>query len=262
MLKVATHNLYQGGLKDFSAWARDLNSFNPDILLFQESYAPVRYLGKLSPEVQAQAHGSIWAEETWKTSTETKTNPWGSAIYLKQGASSELSFPADLRGWVVGAKLPDLVWPPAPSSSIYVFSIHTPTGTPRGREREVNAILDVIATLAVGRDVIIGGDFNITVSVRHGAEKRKNTEGEKAIHRRLQEEFGLINCWQALHPDQPLAQTFRRYFNDDPQPFHIDGIFVPSAWRPFLKSCEVSSDSTWRGEMNSDHFPMMATFTS
>jgi endonuclease/exonuclease/phosphatase family metal-dependent hydrolase len=260
MLKLATHNLYKGGPEDYSAWARDLAALDPDILLIQESCAPVRYLGKLPTELQAQARESIWVEEVWKTATETKTNPWGSAIYLKQGASSELPFPADLRGWVVGAEVSDLAWNPASPGLLRIFSIHTPTGTPRGYAGEVNAILDAIAPLATGHDVIIGGDFNITVSVRHSSEERRNTSEEEAIHGRLQGEFGLINCWQTLHPDQPLSQTFRRYFNDDPQPFHIDGLFVPSAWRPFLKSCEVSNDPTWRGEMNSDHFPMMATF--
>jgi len=95
--------------------------------------------------------------------------------------------------------------------------------------------------------VIIGGDFNLTVSVRHSSEERRNTPGEEAVHRRLREEFGLINCWQTLHLDEALQQTFRRHFSDDPQPFHIDGLFVPAAWQPFLKSCEVFNGPAWRG---------------
>ncbi len=252
MLTLATHNLYMGGPGDYSAWARDLAALDPDILLLQESSEPARYVGNLPPEQHAQVRGAIWAT--------TATNYWGSAIYLKQGSSVEMSLPAELRGWVVGAEMRDLAWHPASPGPLYVFSIHTPTGTPRGCECEVNAILDVIAPLAAGRAVIIGGDFNVTVSARHGAEERRNTLGERAIHRRLRDEFGLINCWQTIHPDEALSQTHRHFFSDDPQPFHIDGLFVPAAWQPFLKSCEVANGPAWRGTMNSDHFPIIATF--
>ncbi len=139
-------------------------------------------------------------------------------------------------------------------------SIHAPTRVSHDYEGEVGAVLDVITRLAAGHDLIIGGDFNLTMSARHGAEERKNTPGERAIHRRLRDEFGLINCWQTLHPDEALSQTYRHFFSDDPQSFHIDGLFVPAAWQPFLKSCEVANGPAWRGSMNSDHFPIIATF--
>ncbi|NTU66089.1 MAG: hypothetical protein HGB05_22465 [Chloroflexi bacterium] len=256
MLKLATHNLYKGGPEDYSAWARDLAALYPDILLLQESSEPACFLGKLSPERHAQVQSAIWAQ----AKTETMTNYWGSAIFLKQGSSIELPLPAELRGWVVGAEMRDLAWHPASPVPLHVFSIHAPTRVSRDFEGEINAILNVIAPLAMGHSVIIGGDFNITISARHPLEERKNTLGEEAIHRRLRDEFGLINCWQTLHPDEILPQTYRYRFNDDPQPFHLDGLFVPAAWRPFLKSCEVYNSTDWRGATNSDHFPIMVTF--
>ena len=252
MLKLATHNLYRCGPKDYSAWARDLAVLDPDILLLQESSEPALYVGNLPPERHAQVHSAIWAQAA--------TNYWGSAIYLKQGSSVEMSLPAELRGWVVGAEVRDLAWHPASPGPLCVFSIHAPTRVSRDYEGEVNAALDAIASLATGHAVIIGGDFNVTVSARHGAEERRNTLGERAIHRRLRDEFGLINCWQAIHPDEALSQTYRHFFSDNPQPFHIDGLFVPAAWQPFLKSCEVANGPAWRGSMNSDHFPIIATF--
>jgi len=256
MLTLATHNLYRGGPGDYSAWARDLAALDPDILLLQESSESALYVGNLPPERHAQVHSTIWA----KAKTETTINYWGSAIYLKHGSSVELPLPADLRGWVVGAEVRDLAWHPASPGPLRIFSVHAPTRISRDYEGEVNAVLDAIAPLAIGHAVIIGGDFNVTVSARHGAEERRNTLGEQSIHRRIRDDFGLINCWQTLHPDEALSQTYRHRFHDDPQPFHIDGLFVPAAWQPFLKSCEIANGPTWRGTMNSDHFPIIATF--
>ena len=256
MLKVATHNLYKGGPEDYSTWARDLDAFDPDLLLFQESCDPACYMGKLPLKQHMQVRGAVWAA----AKTETKINSWGSAIYLKQGVNVELPLPAELRGWVVGAELRELAWHPTDPDPLYAFSLHAPTRVSRHYEGEVNAILDAIAPLVAGHNVIIGGDFNLTVSARHGSETRKNSRGEEAIHQRLREEFGLINCWQTLHPDEALQQTLRYRFSDDPQPFHVDGLFVPAAWQPQLKSCEIFNGPAWRGATNSDHFPLLATF--
>ncbi len=242
MLKGATHNLYRGGPEDYSAWTRDINALDPDLLLLQESCDPARYTYP----------SALWAP--------VEANRCGSAIHLKHGQAVEVSLPAELRGWVIGAEVRELAWYPASPGALYVFSLHAPDRPSHNYEREVNAILDAIAPLVAGHTVIIGGDFNLTVSARHGSEERRNTSGEEAIHRRLREEFGLINCWQTLHPDEALQQTFRRYFSDDPQPFHIDGLFVPAAWQPLLKSCEVFNGPAWRGVPNSDHFPILATF--
>lgn len=125
---------------------------------------------------------------------------------------------------------------------------------------DLNAALTAIARLAAGRDVVLGGDFNVTISERHAAEERRNTPGELAIHQRLRDDLSLVNCWQACHPGQPLAQTYRHFFSDEPQTFHLDGLFVPEAWQDSLRTGEVYNDVAWRGEGYSDHFPMVATF--
>ena len=186
MLKGATHNLYRGGPEDYSAWTRDINALDPDLLLLQESCDPARYTYP----------SALWAP--------VEANRCGSAIHLKHGQAVEVSLPAELRGWVIGAEVRELAWYPASPGALYVFSLHAPDRPSHNYEREVNAILDAIAPLVAGHTVIIGGDFNLTVSARHGSEERRNTSGEEAIHRRLREEFGLINCWQTLHPDEAL----------------------------------------------------------
>ena len=253
MLTLATYNLYKGGPEDFSAWARTLGALAPDILLLQESCAPDRYLGTLPPERHAQVQRAPWAPAA--------ANAWGSAISLAQGTATMLPLPAALHGWVVGADIHGLRWRPGANGPLRVFSLHTPTSAPCAYERDLNTALSAIAPLAVGHDVILGGDFNVTISVRHSAEERTNTPGEIAIHQRLRNELGLINCWQALHPDEALAQTLRYRFSDAPQSFHLDGLFVPAAWRPFLRTCAVHNDADWRRKGSSDHFPVVATFT-
>jgi len=79
-----------------------------------------------------------------------------------------------------------------------------------------------------------------------------------AIQARLADEFGLVNCWQAANPDQPLHQTLR-WTNDRTIPFHCDGLLVPKAWKDRLVSCIVLSGDEW--DRLSDHNPVLACFS-
>lgn len=253
MLKIATHNRYKGGASDNSAWARDIATLDPNILLLQESREQTGYLDKIPSEQHAQVKEALWVE--------VENIKWGSAIYLKQGHSiPNHEVPPTLQGWVVGAQITDLAWLPSSTRSLYVFSIHTPTRTSKNYEGAVIEILDHIAPYTKSHDVVIGGDFNVTISARHPSEEKRNTAGELAIHQRLRDELGLINCWHTLHPDEALAQTYRHQFSNEPQSFYLDGLFVPATWRPLLRSCEVFNGPEWRGNTDSDHFAMMATF--
>lgn len=78
-----------------------------------------------------------------------------------------------------------------------------------------------------------------------------------AIQARLAEEFGLVNCWQAANPDQPLHQTLR-WTNDRTTNYHCDGIFVPHQWKDRLESGVVLSGDEWN--TLSDHNPVMSSF--
>ena len=106
-------------------------------------------------------------------------------------------------------------------------------------------------------EIVIGGDFNLTVSERHDAEERTTSNADRKIQTRLKDEFGLINCWQLANPDKPLSQTLR-WGSKKEVPYHCDGIFVPKAWEDSLTSCEVISGDLWDGL--SDHNPALAEF--
>jgi endonuclease/exonuclease/phosphatase family metal-dependent hydrolase len=121
----------------------------------------------------------------------------------------------------------------------------------------MHRILDEIAALAAGSDLILGGDFNVVVGYRLAHEPIQVTRGERLLLERLTNEFGLISCWQAANPGRRLAQTLRWSANRT-LPYHCDGIFVPSGWRDRLLSCRVVRGSRWSAM--SDHNPVVAEF--
>jgi endonuclease/exonuclease/phosphatase family metal-dependent hydrolase len=137
-----------------------------------------------------------------------------------------------------------------------VFSVHAPTSN-ESYARVVNNILDMLREFRDEADVVVGGDFNLTVSRRHPTEDRQTSAADLKIQQRLEDEFGLINCWQTMNPDVPLAQTLRYDPNPVP-PYHCDGIFVPGSWCERLQECQVLSGRPWDGM--GDHNPVVAVF--
>src|SRR5262249_13214575 len=147
-------------------------------------------------------------------------------------------------------------WPDGRRGPLRIFSVHAPSRR-HSYARAVHEILDLIADSAGEGDVAIGGDFNLTVSPRQPSEGPIASAADLAIQRRLREEFGLVNCWEAANPGRPLAQTLR-WSNDRAVPYHCDGLFVPQSWSASLRSCEVVSSPEW--EALSDHNPVVARF--
>ena len=121
----------------------------------------------------------------------------------------------------------------------------------------MDEILDRIAPFSAGADLILGGDFNVVVGYRRPGEKVRVSRGERGILERLAQEFALVSCWQAAHPNRPLAQTLRWSANPV-APYHCDGIFVPASWLDRLVSCRVVRGSRWNAL--SDHNPVVAEF--
>jgi endonuclease/exonuclease/phosphatase family metal-dependent hydrolase len=148
-------------------------------------------------------------------------------------------------------------WLPLQRTALQIFSIHAPTGR-GGYATVVNSILDMIDKHRDGCDIVVGGDFNLTVSERQPSEERRN-KCNLEIQSRLRDELGIINCWQTMNPNTPLAQTLR-WTKDLSQPYHCDGIFVPASWSARLTSCEVLSGPEW--DEVSDHNPVMAEIDS
>jgi len=74
---------------------------------------------------------------------------------------------------------------------------------------------------------------------------------------RFQQEFGLMNCWQTVHPNQYLPQTLR-WSSNKTMPFHCDGIFAPACWYRYLENADIISGKDW--DKLSDHNPVPASF--
>ena len=224
-----------------------MDRYFPSVLLVQESYPPTEHL----PEDDKVESNAIWAPAV----NSNKSMKWGSGIYLPDCSPTQLEI-AEFNGWVVGAEVEN--WPHSPSKSEVrrFFSVHAPSGF-ASYQKAVNAILDLLLEYRDGCEMVIGGDFNLSVSERHVDEEKTTSNADRKIQDRLNDEFGLINCWQHANPDTPLPQTLR-WVKKPEIPYHCDGIFVPKEWADSLKSSDVISGELWDGL--SDHNPVLAEF--
>lgn len=239
-MKIATYNILKGGTQRIH-WIKMIEDYGVDLLLVQESYVHDEHLPPLIyPNARSQ---SVWAL--------VEQNGWGSAVYSKTGFVKPVAVPG-YSGWVVGAEITEASWHADP---LFVFSVHAPP-LKGSYSKSVNKILDEIKKIVKDRDVVIGGDFNLTVSHWPGSERPVKKQN-LAIQARLADEFGVVNCWQAANPDQPLQQTLR-WSGNRTIPYHCDGLFVPKTWKDRLESCVVLSGEDWN--RLSDHNPVMACF--
>jgi endonuclease/exonuclease/phosphatase family metal-dependent hydrolase len=242
-MKIATYNILKGGTQRVH-WVRMLEDHGVDLLLVQESYAPREHL---PPPAYADAHRrSVWEM--------VKQNGWGSAVFSRAGSVRRVTVPG-FPGWVVGAEIRGAPWQAGFADPLLAFSVHVPSEG-ESYHRQVHKVLDGIKKVARKRAVVVGGDFNVTVSHWPGSE-RPTRKHDLAIQARLAEDFGLLNCWQAANPDQPLHQTLR-WTGDRTTPYHCDGIFVPGSWEDRLASCIVLAGEEW--DRLSDHNPVVAEF--
>ena len=241
---IVAYNFLSGGSgKRSGHWTRLTRSLAPELILGQECRAPEE-----CPDETFRAgdrDALIWRP--------IQGRRWGSALLSRSGPVEPLAV-RGFNGWVVGGgvRCPGL----ADGRPLRVFSIHCPAGE-HGYIRTMHRILDRIAPLSAGADLVLGGDFNVVVGYRQVRERRRVSRGEREILERLSGEFGLVSCWQAAHPDRPLAQTLR-WTGDPAVPYHCDGIFVPLGWLDRLTSCRVVRGSRWNSL--SDHNPVVAEF--
>jgi hypothetical protein len=242
-MKIITFNLRRGGPPDPN-WSWVMPAFQPDILLAQESRSPP---------------APLLPRSSWRA---IQGSTWGSAVYVRSGQVRPLAL-RQFRGWLAGLEVQGFPFPPLAGRPLRVFSLHAPPRRIMGTTyiEAVRKMLDVIWANRGDGDLIIGGDFNVTVGVHHPAERNGrgswvNQAAELRMLERLRGQFGLVNCWQAANPGVPLHQTLR--WSNDPVPsYHCDGIFVPASWQVRL-SCTVVDREEWAGL--SDHNPVVATF--
>jgi endonuclease/exonuclease/phosphatase family metal-dependent hydrolase len=216
-----------------------------DLLLLQESYSHFEHL---PPDRFPLAQ----RRSVWKC---TENNRWGSAVFSNSGRLKALKI-LEFAGWVVGAEIRDATWQVGLCDSILAFSVHAPLRN-QSYSKQVNKLLDEIRRIAKTRQIIVGGDFNLTVS-HWGGSERPASKQDLAVQQRLADEFGLFNCWQAANPDQPLHQTLR-WTGNRTIPYHCDGLFVPREWKSRLQSCTVLMGEEWN--CLSDHNPVIASFS-
>ena len=239
-MKIATYNLRAGGRRgNLIHWTRMLEVFAPEILLVQETRHPSHYL---QPDFYAANANRIH----WLPAPERK---WGSAIYVRSGQLKPLTLPK-YNGYVVAAEITGGDWSRQTGRPLRVVSLHVPAPY----KRPMNEILDFIAPSDGTHDLILGGDFNLAVGVRHVSEPVPSDP--PWLLTRLRREFNLMSCWQAVHPNRDLDQTLR-WARNPATPYHCDGIFVPATWYRHLEDCQVVSDHSW--DALSDHNPVVAT---
>lgn len=246
-MKIATYNLRSGGKAGNRIhWQKLLDAVDPDIFLVQETLHPSEYLA--ADFYQRYAQHMHWQ-------VVTSHQKWGSAVFVRQGQVRSLEpLAEDFTGWVTGVEVTDTGWSLLEGRSLYVFSIHAPSVT-SSYVKQVNTILDCIqAQIPSDADVIIGGNFNLTVGFHHPSESSQRSQSK--LMARFQREFGLMNCWQMANPNQNLPQTLR-WSNNPALPFHCDGIFAPARWYPWLESAAVLSGEDW--DRLSDHNPVITT---
>jgi endonuclease/exonuclease/phosphatase family metal-dependent hydrolase len=242
-MKVATYNLLKGGSQRVH-WVRMVEDLGVDLLLVQESYPHHEHLPPLT-------YPDAGKRSAWEMA---QKNGWGSGVFSRDGSVKPVAVP-DFPGWVVGAEITGASWQAGVADPLLAFSVHAPS---RGEAywKQVNKLLDEIKKVAAGRDVVIGGDFNLTVGNWPGPV-RPTGKRDLAIQARLADEFGLLNCWPAANPHRPLCQTLR-WTGNRATPYHCDGIFVPRSWQDRLRSCVVLAGGEW--DRLSDHNPVVACF--
>ncbi len=248
-MKLATYNILKGGSHRIH-WTKMIDDLGVDLLLVQESYPHDEHLPPL-------LYPNTRNRSAWEM---VEQNGWGSAVFTSSGTLKPITVPG-FAGWVVGAEIRGASWQFHSDDSIMAFSVHAPSRA-ESYSKQVNKLLDEIGGIVVGREIIIGGDFNLTVSVSVSVSncpesERPVSRQDLAIQTRLSEEFGLLNCWQAANPNQPLPQTLR-WTRDRTIPYHCDGLFVPMSWKDRLESCDVLSGDEWN--RLSDHNPVVAQF--
>ncbi len=243
-MKIFSYNLHFGGKTGLgNHWQKLIAEFDPDIIFAQESFDPNQYFrnGQIS-----HPKSFLWEP--------VEGRKWGSAIVTPRHQIEPVELD-EFGGWVIGGRISNVMIGGI-SQSVMVFSIHAPSPGPY--EPAVSKILDAIAKRWDGTPLIIGGDFNLTTAIRHQSELTlsSNTVGERKILQRLRTQFGLLNAWQALHPNENLPQTLR--WNRDPVPaYHCDAIFVSHSHLPHLLDASIESGGEWT--TLSDHNPVVAT---
>lgn len=220
-MRLVTWNVYRG---DCFAKAAMLDHLDPDIIVLQECGRPSD-----ADEQRCQWFGS---------------NPQQGVAFIARNAFRLLRHPIspDLDHSV----FPVRVTGPISFGLLGVWAMPRPSyvgAVDRG-------LTTYAAFLADGASVV-AGDFN---------NHWRWDEGKKSVtfaglYERLASEFGLTSAYHGFHPDiahGDEAPTLYWQWKAE-QGFHIDYVFVPSAWH--VTHVDVGTFEDW--EVSSDHRPVV-----
>ena len=233
-MRLVSFNMRHGGSREH--WSALIEATAPDLIFAQETLRPCA----LEP---ALVEGCSGSHAPWAPANDGR---WGSAVFHAGGGLRPMTLES-LSGWVVGT-----VWA-SPLGTVCVWSVHLPPV----RGSYLNAaheVLDLLAPSLPEMPMILAGDWNVTVGVRHPDEEMENKKGEVELLERLESEFDVRSAWSVANPGMHLPQTLR-WARDPKPPYHCDGIFLPSAWCERIVRAEVLSGSPWT-EL-SDHNPLL-----
>ena len=155
-MRIVTYNfLRAGSLKRCGHWSRVIRNLKPDLVLAQECRPPQSSPGERFRHDQHDAFA-------WQS---TGSSGWGSGLFARSASLVPIPIP-DYDGWVVGGEIRNTSWSERP---LIVFSVHGPVGE-RGYIRTMQHILDRVALLCGGADLVLGGYFNVAVGYRQPRE--------------------------------------------------------------------------------------------
>ncbi|HVE70348.1 MAG TPA: endonuclease/exonuclease/phosphatase family protein [Thermoanaerobaculia bacterium] len=228
-MRLASFNLRAGGSRGH--WNVILDE-SPDVLFVQETRNPAEF-------PLSFFGGPDLDRAYWRPVGHGK---WGSAIHVPLGSIRPLSL-GDLDGWVVGGHVS------LRSLDFLAFSVHLPL-TKSSYLRTAHRMLDLLHPVVEERPLILGGDWNVSISP--GPRARR---GENELHARLMNEFSLRSAWTSAHPDVEPPQTLR-WCRDPATNYHCDGIWLSADWATSLSEVRVLEGEPWT--RLSDHNPVVA----
>ena len=163
---VAYNFLRAGSPKRCGHWSRLIRNLKADLVLAQECRPPEQ-----SPAERFRCHpqdGFAWQP--------AGSRGWGSGLFARSASLATIPIPG-YDGWVVGGEIRNPAWSDRP---LLVFSVHGPVGQ-RGYIRTMHDILDRLAALRGGADLVLGGDFNVAVGYRPPRDRIRFLRGERDL---------------------------------------------------------------------------------
>jgi exonuclease III len=222
-LRIATWNCYRG---DCLVRAAELAPLDADVAILQECSQPRKRTSR---------------QHAWFGS-----NPSHGVGIVARTPYRVRAGPADAR--FDHTAYPAVITGPVRFHVLAIWAMPRPSYV-----RALLDALDVYDDFLRAAPSIVVGDFNCFAQWQGSAPSKRHVE----LARRLADDFGLVSAYHAAPDRDAQAAEHPTHFWRwrEHNPFHIDYCFVPSAWRPAIRTVHVSgfAEQHWR----SDHRPVV-----